>query len=64
MRLARIERDMANDAIREKNELIENVSKMTKAELIEYAEYNGIEINKTAKKAEITEDVLEIVKKR
>ena len=53
MRLARIEFDMANEAGRRENELLS----MTKAQLIQYAEENGIEIDKTAKKADILEKV-------
>ena len=53
MRLARIEFDMANEAGRRDNELLS----MTKAQLVQYAEENGIEIDKTAKKAEILEKV-------
>ena len=60
MRLARIEYDRANEEGRKENEILS----MTKAQLIQYAEYNGIEINKSAKKAEIADDVLEIVKGR
>lgn len=35
----------------------QNLDSMTKAQLIQYAEENGIEIDKTAKKAEILEKV-------
>ena len=35
------------------------LDKMTKAELIAYAEENGIEIDKTAKKADILESIKE-----
>ena len=57
MREARIARDFALDksrAVREKNETLDV---MTKAELIKYAEENGIEVDKTAKKADILEKV-------
>lgn len=59
LRLAKIERDVALDksrATREKNELLDS---LTKAELIAYAEANSIEIDKTAKKAEILEKIKE-----
>lgn len=59
LRLAKIKRDVALDksrATREKNELLDS---LTKAELIAYAEANGIEIDKTAKKAEILEKIKE-----
>lgn len=57
MREARIARDFALDksrAAREKNEALDV---MTKAELVKYAEENGVEIDKTAKKADILEKV-------
>lgn len=57
LREARIARDFALDksrAAREKNEAFDV---MTKAELVKYAEDNGIEIDKTAKKADILEKV-------
>lgn len=57
LRLARIEFDKAVDEGRRTHELAERINKMTKAQLIEYAEENGIEIDKTAKKAEILEKV-------
>ena len=53
LREMRIARDFDRDdsrATREKNELLDS---LTKAELIGYAEANGIEIDKTAKKADI-----------
>lgn len=59
LREARIARDFALDksrAVRENNEALDV---MTKAELVKYAEENGIEIDKTAKKAEILEKVKE-----
>lgn len=59
LREARIARDFALDksrAVRENNEALDI---MTKAELVKYAEENGIEIDKTAKKAEILEKVKE-----
>ena len=37
----------------------EKLDAMTKAELIEYADDNGIKIDKTAKKAEILEKIKE-----
>ena len=59
LREMRIARDVARDesrAKREKNELLDS---LTKAELVGYAEANGIEIDKTAKKAEILEKIKE-----
>lgn len=50
LREARIARDFALDksrTVREKNEALDV---MTKAELVKYAEENGIEIDKTAKR--------------
>lgn len=57
LRLERMNFDDLVDAERDKRELAERINKMTKAQLIEYAEENGIEIDKTAKKAEILEKV-------
>jgi hypothetical protein len=45
--------DRAVEESRAEKEKAEMLDNMTKAELIEYAEANGIEIDKTAKKAEI-----------
>ena len=59
LREMRIARDVARDesrATREKNEWLDS---LTKAELVAYAEANGIEIDKTAKKAEILEKIKE-----
>ena len=47
---------------RREKELTEAIEKMTKAELVQYAEYNNIEIDKSAKKADLKADVLEIIK--
>lgn len=47
---------------RRERELTEAIEKMTKAELVQYAEYNNIEIDKSAKKADLKADVLEIIK--
>lgn len=58
LREARIARDIAREEsrrVREKNEALDS---MTKAELIAYAEENGIEVDKAAKKAEIKEALL------
>lgn len=59
LREMRIARDVARDesrATREKNELLDS---LTKAELVAYAEANGIEVDKTAKKADILEKIKE-----
>ena len=53
MREARIARDFALDKSRAEREKNEAFDAMTKAELVKYAEENGIEIDKTAKKADI-----------
>ena len=53
MRLARMEFDAEVDKGREEQHL----ESLTKADLIEYAETNGIEIDKTARKAEILENI-------
>ena len=53
LREAKIARDVALAESRHEREKAENLNAMTKAQLIEYAEENGIEIDKTAKKAEI-----------
>jgi len=53
LREAKIKRDIAVAENRNKREEKEKLDAMTKAQLIEYAEENGIEIDKTAKKAEI-----------
>ncbi len=58
LREAKIARDIAVDKSRRARERNEALDIMTKAELIQYAEDNGIEIDKTAKKA----DILEIIK--
>lgn len=57
MREARIARDFALDKSRAEREKNEALDVMTKAELVKYAEENGIEIDKTAKKADILEKV-------
>lgn len=57
MREAKIARDIAVDENRRARERNEALGIMTKAELVEYAEENGIEIDKTAKKADILEKV-------
>jgi len=41
------------------NERNSKLESLTKAELIEYAEYNGIKIDKTARKADILEKIKE-----
>ncbi len=53
LREAKIARDVALAESRHERERVESLDAMTKAQLIEYAEENGIEIDKTAKKAEI-----------
>ena len=53
LREARIARDFALDKSRAEREKNEALDVMTKAELVKYAEENGIEVDKTAKKAEI-----------
>lgn len=55
LRLARIEFDKEVERGR-KNNYLEG---LTKADLIQYAEANGIEIDKTARKAEILEKIKE-----
>lgn len=55
LRLRRIEFETQVEKGRTENML----GNMTKAQLIDYAEYNGIEIDKTAKKAEIIETIKE-----
>lgn len=57
MREAKIARDFALDKSRAEREKNEALDVMTKAELVKYAEENGIEIDKTAKKADILEKV-------
>lgn len=59
LREAKIARDIALDESRRAKERNEAFDAMTKAELVEYAEENGIEIDKTAKKADILEKVKE-----
>lgn len=59
MREARIARDFALDKSRAEREKNEALDVMTKAELVKYAEENGIEIDKTAKKADILEKIKE-----
>ena len=44
---------------REEQEKNERLESLTKAELIEYAEYNGIKIDKSAKKADILAKIKE-----
>jgi hypothetical protein len=53
IRLQRMAFDLEVEKARQEREKSEMLDNMTKAELIEYAEANGIEIDKTAKKAEI-----------
>lgn len=57
---------MAFDNTVEKNrkvkEFNDKIDAMTKAQLIEYAKENKIEIDKTAKKAEIVQKIKEQVK--
>ena len=53
LRLRRMEFDKEVEQVRKEREKAEKLDAMTKAQLIEYAEENGIEIDKTAKKAEI-----------
>ena len=53
LREMRIARDVELDNGRADQEREAMLAKMTKTELINYAEENGIEIDKTAKKAEI-----------
>lgn len=53
LREMRIKRDFAVAESRHNRETNDALEKMTKAQLVEYAEENGIEIDKTAKKAEI-----------
>lgn len=57
LREAKIARDIAVDENRRVRERNESLDIMTKAELVKYAEENGIEIDKTAKKADILEKV-------
>lgn len=59
LRLRRIEFDKEVEEARAEREKSEALGKMTKAELIQYAEDNGIEIDKTAKKADILEKIKE-----
>jgi hypothetical protein len=54
LRLRRLEFDDAVEAARKDNEF----DAMTKAELIAYAEENGIKVDKAAKKAEIKEAII------
>jgi hypothetical protein len=54
-RQRRLEFDRRVAESRKIKEEDESIGKMTKAQLIDYAENNGIEIDKTAKKAEILE---------
>lgn len=60
------QRMMAFDNTVEKNrkvkEFNDKIDAMTKAQLIEYAKENKIEIDKTAKKAEIVQKIKEQVK--
>ena len=53
------ERRMAFDAKVEERRKEDYLGSLTKAELIAYAEANGIEIDKAAKKAEILEKIKE-----
>lgn len=54
LRLQRLGFDKAVEESRKENYL----DSLTKAELIAYAEANGIEIDKTAKKSEIKETII------
>lgn len=49
--------DIAVEEARTEREKNEALDAMTKAELVKYAEENGIEVDKTAKKADILEKV-------
>lgn len=57
LREAKIARDVSLIKSRRERETNEALDSMTKAQLVEYAEENGIKIDKTAKKAEILEKV-------
>ena len=59
LREMRIARDFELDESRAKKEKNEMLDSLTKAELVAYADANGIEIDKTAKKAEILEKIKE-----
>ena len=60
LREMRIARDFALDESRAKKEKNELLDSLTKAELVAYAEANGIAIDKTAKKAEILSAIKEV----
>lgn len=55
LREAKIARDLALEKSRKAKVEAERLGVMTKSELIQYAADNNIEIDKTAKKAEILE---------
>lgn len=57
LRERRMAFDKKVDEARRKREKEEAIDKMTKAQLIEYAEEHGIEVDKAAKKAEIREAI-------
>ena len=57
LREARMAHDIAVEEVRAEREKNEALDVMTKAELVKYAEENGIEVDKTAKKADILEKV-------
>ena len=57
LRQSRLAFDAEVEKNRAERERIEMLDKMTKAELITFAEENGIEIDKTAKKADILEKI-------
>ena len=57
LREMRIARDIAVDESRREREKNTALDGMTKAQLIEYAEEHGIEVDRAAKKAEIKETI-------
>lgn len=57
LREMRIARDIAVEESRRNREKNEALESMTKAQLIQYAEEHGIEVDKAAKKAEIREAI-------
>lgn len=59
LRLRRMAFDAQVDKNRAERERLESLDGMTKAQLVEYAEENGIKIDKTAKKADILETIKE-----
>lgn len=62
MRKRRMEFDRIVEENRRINEETESVGKMTKAQLIQYAADNDIEIDKTAKKDEILTIIREAIR--